>query len=45
MKIPMEITLENGELEHKKNGILDNWENDFANLFSGNNITSVLMTF
>lgn len=41
MKLPMEIILENGELEHKNNCVLNNWKNDFANLFSGNNIPSV----
>ena len=36
MKRPMEIILENGELERKNNCVLNNWKKDFANLFSGN---------
>ena len=45
MIIPMEIILENAEFEHTKNCVLDKWENDFANLFSGNNIASVFDDF
>lgn len=45
MKIPMEIILENGELEHKMNCVLQNWENDFANLFSVSNIPSMFDDF
>lgn len=36
-KIPMEMMLENGDLEHKVDVVLNKWENDFEALLSGNN--------
>lgn len=37
-KIPMEIILDNGETENKKEVVLGRWEKGFGDLFSGSHI-------
>ena len=34
-KIPMEILLDNGDTENKKELVLEKWKTDFANTLSG----------
>lgn len=40
-KIPMEVVLSNDTIESRKEFVLKKWEQDLADLFSGNHIPSI----